>query len=36
MKYVFTRLTPQQDLAGNMCALENGNDLLFKDVGTYK
>lgn len=22
----------QQDLAGNMFALENGNDLLFKDV----
>lgn len=32
MKYVFKRVTPQQDLAGNMCALENGNDLLFKEV----
>lgn len=32
MKYVFKCVMPQQDLAGNMCALENGNDLLFKEV----
>ena len=32
MKYVFKYVTPQQDLAGNMYALENGNDLLFKEV----
>lgn len=37
MKYVFICVTPQQDLAGNMYALENGNDLLFKEVaGTVK
>lgn len=38
MKYVFKYVTPQQDLAGNMYALENGNDLLFKEVaeGKYK
>lgn len=30
-KYVFKCMTPQQDLAGNMYALENGNDLLFKE-----
>lgn len=35
MKYVFKCKTPQQDLAGNMCALENGNDLLFKEVSKY-
>lgn len=33
MKYVFKCASPQQDLAGNMDALENGNDLLFKEVG---
>lgn len=32
MKYVFKYVTPQQDFAGNMYALENGNDLLFKGV----
>lgn len=32
MKYVFKCVTPRQDLAGNMYALENGNDLLFKEV----
>lgn len=32
MKYVFKCATPHQDLAGNMFALENGNDLLFKEV----
>lgn len=32
MKYVFKSVTPQQDLAGNVYALENGNDLLFKEV----
>lgn len=32
MKYVFKCATPQQDLAGNVYALENGNDLLFKEV----
>lgn len=31
MKYVFKCATPQQDLAGNVYALENGNDLLFKE-----
>lgn len=32
MKYVFKRVAPLQDLAGNMYALENDNDLLFKEV----
>lgn len=32
MKYVFKYVTPQQGLAGNMYALVNGNDLLFKEV----
>lgn len=32
MKYVFKCVTPQQDLAGNVYAWENGNDLLFKEV----
>lgn len=32
MKYIFKCMTPQQDLAGNMYALENVNDLLFKEV----
>lgn len=32
MKYVFKCATPQQDLAGNVYALRNGNDLLFKEV----
>lgn len=32
MKYVFKCVMPQQDLAGNMYALENDNDLLFKEV----
>lgn len=32
MKYVFKCATPQQDLAGNVYALENGNALLFKEV----
>lgn len=31
-KFVFKCVTPQQDLAGNMYALENGNDLLYKEV----
>lgn len=31
MKYVFKCATPQQDLAGNVYALENGKDLLFKE-----
>lgn len=32
MKYVFKCASPQQDLAGNMDAWENGKDLLFKEV----
>lgn len=32
MKYVFKCVMPQQDLAGNMYASENGNTLLFKEV----
>lgn len=32
MKYVFKCATPQQDLAGNVYASENGKDLLFKEV----
>lgn len=32
MKYVFKCVTSRQDLAGNMYASENGNDLLFEDV----
>lgn len=32
MKNVLKCATPQQDLAGNVYALENGNDLLFKEV----
>lgn len=32
MKNAFKCVTPQQNLAGNMYAFENGNDLLFKEV----
>lgn len=31
-KYVFKCMMPQQNLAGNTCALDDGNDLLFKEV----
>lgn len=32
MKYVFKCATAQQDLAGNVYALENGKDLLFEEA----